>query len=231
MKKIVTPKHIAFIMDGNRRWARQHRKPSLAGHKAGYDRMVEIGLACLDFGISYVTVYAFSTENWNRSKVEVTYLMQLLTRALTKELDRFTSEGVRIRVIGEKRGLSKDILKAVKNAMEKTRELTRGEFIIALNYGARDEIVGAVNSFLKEQPRANKISTKQLASHLYTKEIPDPDLLIRTSGELRLSNFLLWQIAYSELYFSKVYWPDFTVSELKKALTEYAKRERRFGGG
>ena len=193
--------------------------------------MVEIGLACLDMGVSYVTVYAFSTENWNRSKTEVTYLMRLLKHALTRELKRFTREGVRIRVIGETRGLSKDMLKAIKNAMEKTRDKTRGEFIIALNYGARDEIVGAVNSFFKEQPRARKISTKQLASHLYTKGIPDPDLVIRTSGEYRLSNFLLWQLAYSELYFSDLYWPDFSVAELKKAFKEYARRERRFGGG
>ena len=223
------PQHIAFIMDGNRRWAKKKNLPSLKGHQVGYERMIDIGKLCLKRGVKYITVYAFSTENWNRSKREVDYLMRLIKRVLVKEIDQFHKEGLKILVIGEKKKLSKDVLAAVKAAMEKTQNNTGGVFTIALNYGGRQEIVGAVKKFLHDTTRPLELTVRKLEKYMYTSTLPDPDLVIRTSGEQRISNFLLWQSAYSEFYFSKCYWPDFTEREFDKALSDYAERQRRFG--
>lgn len=229
MSKSASIQHIAFIMDGNRRWAKSKGLTSFQGHKEGYNRLKSIGQACLERGIKYITVYAFSVENWNRSKPEVNYLMWLLKRVLTKDLNKFHQDGLKVRVIGNVKDLSKELRLAIKKAMQITAKNNKGVLNIALNYGGRQEIIAAVKQLIKDKIPVAKITLNKFASYLDTANLPDPDLIIRTSGELRLSNFLLWQCAYSELYFTPCYWPDFSTVELDQAILEFEQRQRRYG--
>ncbi len=222
-------KHIAIIMDGNRRWAKEKFLPSAMGHQKGVDSLRSTMRLFDKFGIKYLTVYAFSTENWNRKKEEVEFLMGLLAKTLLNELDDMHKENVRIRFLGNISQLNSNLIEIVKNAEEKTKNNTGVNLNIAFNYGSRDEITNAVKQIVKEGINPEDITEELISQHLYTKDIPDPDLLIRTGGEKRISNYLLWQLAYSELYVTDAYWPEFDKSELAKAIMEFEKRNRRFG--
>lgn len=222
--------HIAIIMDGNRRWAKEKGLPAFEGHLHGYDKLKNVGEWLIDRGVKIFTVYAFSTENWNRSKKEVDYLMNLFRRALSKEVQKFNQKGIRLNVIGRISGLPKDLQKMAEKAMGITKNNKRGILNLCINYGGRTEIVDAVKGIINKKISANKIDEKIIEKNLYTSDMPDPDLVIRTSGEQRLSGFLTWQSVYSELYFIPVYWPDFSQKDLDKAIDWYYGRERRFGG-
>ncbi len=221
--------HIAIIMDGNRRWAKERNLPSAMGHKKGVDALKTTLRACKDFGIKYLTVYAFSTENWNRKKEEVDFLMELLALTLTNELAEMHSEGVKISFIGDISKLSTKLQKILANSVETTKNNTGVNLQIAFNYGARDEILHAVKSIVSKGITAENITEQTICENLYTKEIPDPDLLIRTGGEMRVSNYLLWQIAYSEILVVKEFWPEFNKKSLEGAVLEFQRRQRRFG--
>ena len=221
--------HIAIIMDGNRRWAKEKNLPSAMGHKKGVDALKKTLRACNDFGIKYLTVYAFSTENWNRKKEEVDFLMELLAITLTNELAEMHAEGVVISFIGDTTKLSEKLQKILQNSVETTKNNTGVHLQIAFNYGSRDEIVHAVKNIAAKGIRSEDITEDLISENLYTKNIPDPDLLIRTGGEMRISNYLLWQIAYSEIYITKQYWPEFDKNSLVIAIEEFHNRQRRFG--
>ena len=221
--------HIAIIMDGNRRWAKEKNLPSAMGHKKGVDALKVTLRACKDFGIKYLTVYAFSTENWNRKKEEVDFLMELLAITLTNELAEMHSEGVVINFIGDTKKLSPKLQKILNNSVETTKNNTGVHLQIAFNYGARDEILHAVKNIVTQGINAEDITEKTISENLYTNGIPDPDLLIRTGGEKRVSNYLLWQIAYSEILVTKQYWPEFDKKSLAEAVEEFHNRQRRFG--
>ncbi len=221
--------HIAIIMDGNRRWAKERNLPSAMGHKKGVDALKNTLRACKDFGIKYLTVYAFSTENWNRKKEEVEFLMELLAITLTNELAEMHSEGVRIKFIGDIEKLSPKLQKILNNSVETTQNNAGVTLQIAFNYGARDEIVHAFKSIAQQGLSADEITEDVISKHLYTKNIPDPDLLIRTGGEMRVSNYLLWQIAYSEILVVNEFWPEFDRNSLANAVEEFQNRQRRFG--
>ncbi|WP_459128760.1 polyprenyl diphosphate synthase [Guggenheimella bovis] len=222
------PNHVAFIMDGNGRWATQKGLKRTDGHRAGTENIRSIIRHSKDLGIKHLTFYAFSTENFRRPLEEVQYLMELIKEYFLSEIDELFTEGARIHVIGELERFSFPIRKVLTNAMEKTKENDTIHIYLALAYGGRQEIVRAVNRLLESGSKS--ISEKEFEEMLYTKGVPDPDLVIRTSGEERISNFLLYQIAYSEFYFTDVLWPDFSVAEYDKALLEFSKRTRRFGG-
>lgn len=222
-------KHIAVIMDGNRRWAKEKNLPSAMGHKKGVDALKTTLRACKDFGIKYLTVYAFSTENWKRKKEEVDFLMELLAITLTNELAEMHSEGVVISFIGDISKLSDKLQKILANSVETTKNNTGVHLQIAFNYGSRDEIVHAVKSIIVKEVKPEDVTEELISENLYTKEIPDPDLLIRTGGEKRISNYLLWQIAYSEILVTDEYWPEFGRDSLAKAVEEFKNRQRRFG--
>lgn len=224
-----TPRHVGIIMDGNRRWAKEHGLPTLRGHRRGYDKLKEVGEWCLDRGVEILTVYAFSMENWKRSAEEVKYLMALVLRALTKEIDEYRRRGIRVRVIGRRDSLPDPVRRAADSIWEKTKEGSRGLLQLAINYSGQVEIVDAVRALMLRGMGAGGVTEETIAAHLYSPEVQPPDLIIRTSGEQRLSGFLTWQSAYSELYFLKKHWPDFSQTDLDEALTWYAARERRFG--
>ena len=221
--------HIAIIMDGNRRWAKEKNLPSAMGHKKGVDALKATLRACDDFGIKYLTVYAFSTENWNRKKEEVDFLMELLAITLTNELAEMHSEGVVINFIGDTTKLSPKLQKILANSVETTKNNTGVHLQIAFNYGARDEILHAVKNIVAQGLSPDEITEDIISKNLYTKNVPDPDLLIRTGGEKRISNYLLWQIAYSEILVMNEYWPEFGKNSLAKAVEEFHNRQRRFG--
>jgi len=227
------PKHIAIIMDGNGRWAKKRFLPRLAGHKAGSETLREIIAACGEFGVKHLTVYAFSTENWGRPQEEISGLFNLLRGYLDTELETLHKEGIRINVIGDISKMPEDLRNKIKVAMNKTADNSTLQLNIALNYGGRDELVKAVQKIAADvvsgELTVENIDEDIIESNLFTKNIPDPDLLIRTSGELRLSNFLLWQLAYSEFYFTDVFWPDFKRPQLIEAIATYQNRKRRFG--
>ncbi len=220
-------KHIAIIMDGNRRWAKERNLPSAVGHKKGVDALKTTMRACDDFGIKYLTVYAFSTENWNRKPEEVNFLMDLLGQTLKNELSEMDKNNVVITFIGDTTKLSDKLQMILKNAEDTTKNNTGVHLQIAFNYGARDEIVHALQGIVSEG--ITDIDEKVISSHLYTKNIPDPDVLIRTGGEMRISNYLLWQIAYSEFIVINDFWPEFNKEKLAECILEYKKRNRRFG--
>lgn len=228
------PEHVAIILDGNGRWAKAHHVPRNMGHSAGSRVVEQICEDAYNIGIKYLTVYAFSTENWKRSSEEVGALMLLLRNYLKDCVKRANTNNMRVMVIGERSGLSQDIVETINHLEEVTKDNTGLTFVIGLNYGGRDEIVRAVRNIgrdlLDGRIRFDDITEEFFNGYLDTKGIPDPDLLIRTSGEQRLSNFLPWQLAYSEFYFPEVLWPDFTKDDLIKAVEKYNSRERRFGG-
>ena len=221
-------KHIAIIMDGNRRWAKKKNLPTAIGHKKGADALKKTLIACNQFGIKYLTVYAFSTENWNRKPEEVNFLMDLLAQTINNELKEMDENNVRLSFIGDTSVLSDKLQEILANATETTKANTGVYLQIAFNYGARSEIVNAVQEILKSGE--NNVTEELISRHLYTANIPDPDLLIRTGGEMRVSNYLLWQIAYSEIIVIKDYWPDFDGKKLGDCIAEFASRNRRFGG-
>ena len=227
------PKHIAIIMDGNRRWARAQGKPASFGHKAGAKTLEKIVRYANKIGLEHITVYAFSTENWKRAEEEVNALMLLLQNYLDDYSKRADSENIKVKILGDITALSQGMQKSIINCMERTKDNTGVTFNIALNYGGRDEIIKAVKN-IAEQVKDGKIETENIneeiiSNNLYTKGQSDPDLLIRTSGELRLSNFLPWQLVYSEFLFIDKNWPDFTEEDLDNAIVEYQKRTRKFG--
>lgn len=228
------PVHIGVIMDGNGRWAKKRGLPRSAGHKAGADSLKKIVTACNNMGIKYITVYAFSTENWSRPKEEVDYLMSLLLGYLRDAENTLAGENVVIRAIGSRAELSEEIQEQIIKTEKFTAKNTGIVMNIALNYGAREELTTAVRSICEDVAsgkfNSDSIDSAMISSHLYTANQPDPDLLIRTSGEIRLSNFMLWQLAYSEMYFTEKLWPDFTVKDLEDAICEFQRRNRRFGG-
>lgn len=222
-------KHIAIIMDGNRRWAKEKNLPSAMGHKKGVDSLKNILRACNDFSIKYLTVYAFSTENWNRKKEEVEFLMNLVAVTLTNELAEMHKENVQIHFIGDLTKLSDKLQKILANAVETTKNNTGVVLQIALNYGSRDEIVHAVQKIVESGVKSDEIDEQLISENLYTAGVPDPDILIRTGGEQRISNYLLWQIAYSEIIIRSEFWPDFDKNSLKDSILEFGKRQRRYG--
>ena len=223
------PKHVAIIMDGNGRWAKARGLPRTEGHRAGTENLRRILRAAVKNGIEVLTIYAFSTENWSRPRAEVRMLLRILETVIDRELGELHQEGVQLRHIGELDGISAGLQKKIHKAMELTKNNTRLIVNIAFNYGGRDEIVHAVRRIIAEGIPADQVSEDLIDSYMYTGGLPDPDLIIRTSGELRVSNFLIWQGAYSEYYSTPTYWPDFDEAELKRALAAYAQRKRRFG--
>lgn len=221
--------HLAIIMDGNRRWAKERNMVPTQGHLAGYERLKQVGDWCLERGIKVFTVFAFSTENWKRAEEEVGFLMDLLEMALTKELQLFHEKGVRLKIVGRRTGLRPSIVRAIESAEELTKQNTRATFVLCVNYGGRMEIVDACRSLVADGKTVEEIDEAALQSKMYWPDMPDPDLLVRTSGEERISGFLLWQAAYTEFYWTEKHWPDFDEAELDKALDVYAGRQRRFG--
>lgn len=228
------PNHIAVIMDGNGRWAAQRHLPRSAGHKAGAEAMRRVTEICREIGVPYLSVYAFSTENWKRSSDEVGFLMKLLVQYLRKEIDLMNKQEVRLAFLGRRDGLSDEVLAALDDAVTATKNNAAMQLSLAINYGSRDELCRAVQKLARcvkgGSMSADDIDEQTISAALDTCSMPDPDLLIRPSGELRLSNFLLWQCAYSEFYFNNVLWPDFSKRDLLTAIIDFQQRDRRFGG-
>lgn len=219
--------HIAIIMDGNGRWAKERGLKRIKGHEKGADVVREITTHCAKIGIKYLTLYAFSTENWKRPKSEVEFLMKLLDKYLKKELKTLMDNDIRFETIGDMSKFSPSLQKRIELTKEKTKNNHKMTQILALNYGARDEITRAVKELVKNNEEINE---ENISKNLDTKNFPDPDILIRTSGEVRISNFMLWQLAYSEMFFVQTLWPDFSANELDEIIEKYKTRERRFGG-
>jgi undecaprenyl diphosphate synthase len=224
------PIHVAIIMDGNGRWSLSRGLPRLAGHRAGTENLRRIITASVEFGVKYLTIYAFSTENWGRPREEVDGLMHILEDVIDRELAELNKEGVQLRHIGRLERLDPKLQEKVLEAIDLTQNNDRLILNVAFNYGGRDEIVCAIQKMIKDGVHPEDVNSDLVGKYLFTAGVPDPDLIIRTSGELRVSNFLIWQGAYSEWYVTSVYWPDFDKKELQKALDTFAKRDRRYGG-
>ncbi len=227
------PQHIAIIMDGNGRWAKQRGLPRVAGHREGINAVRDVVEACAELNVQVLTLYTFSTENWRRPKEEVSALMKLLIRTLQKEINDLIRNNVKLMTIGEIETLPRDVYLEIQEGIQATQQNTGLILNLALSYGGREEILSAVQNIVIQVKeghlKCEDVDDRLLRQHLYTAEIPDPDLLIRTSGELRISNFLLWQMAYTEIYITHVLWPDFRKKDLYKAIEDYQARERRFG--
>lgn len=224
------PRHIGFIVDGNRRWAKQHGLPAYEGHLAGYNALQDVLLATLASGVTYASAYVFSTENWKRSSGEVDKLMRLFLKALTKDVQLFIDNNVRLRVVGSRSELSPKLRVAIEDAEARTLDQTGGELLLCLNYGGQREIVDAVKLLAASGADMGEITEVDIEQNLYSPDVPPCDLIVRTSGEQRLSNFMLWRAAYSELLFVDKMWPDMTKSDVSAILEEYNSRKRRFGG-
>jgi undecaprenyl diphosphate synthase len=224
------PKHIAIIMDGNRRWAREHNLPDVKGHEAGSQNLQKIVEYCRDIGVKHLTVYALSTENWRqRSPLEVRGIFNLLVKIVKTKAEEYQKSGIKFFVLGNFQAFPLKVKNAIKKILSLTIVDEKIQFNVALNYGGRDEIINAVKKIIQDKIPANKIDEKLISNYLYTKNQPDPDLIIRPGGEYRLSNFLLWQMSYAELFFTDILWPDFTPKEMEKALYWYQQRDRRMG--
>ncbi len=224
------PNHLGVIIDGNRRWAKEKGLPSFEGHRRGLDNVRRIGEWCYEKGVKIVSFYAFSTENWNRSKIEVTYLMKLLEEAVSgKYLSDLHNKKIQLQIIGQKERLPKSLQDKIEKAEKLTKNNKNGIMNLAVSYGGRSEIAMAIKRIVENKTPPEEITENLINENLWTKGLPFPDLIIRTGGEQRLSNFLIWQSAYSELYFTKKYWPDFNDNDLEKAFCDFAQRERRFG--
>ena len=234
LSELKIPQHVAIIMDGNGRWAKKRMMPRNMGHRAGAKTMEDICEDAWDIGIKYLTLYAFSTENWKRSEEEVTGIMDLLRKYLVDCIDRSAKNNMRVRIIGDRTALAPDIQEKIVNLEEASKGYTGLNLTIAINYGGRDELRRAIGGMVEEAAKgeleADKITEQFISSKLDTRELPDPDLLIRTSGEERLSNYLIWQLAYTEFYFTDCLWPDFDKKELIKAVRYFNGRDRRYGG-
>ena len=223
------PYHLGIIMDGNGRWARQRGLPRLAGHRAGTENIRRVLTGCVEFGVKVLTIYAFSTENWKRPEQEVKGLMSIFARVIDRELKELDRQGVQLRHVGRLEGISDSLKTKVHQAIDLTKDNDRIILNVAFNYGGRAEIVDALKRIIRDGVRAEEVTEELIGRYLYTTDCPDPDLIIRTSGEFRTSNFLLWQAAYAEYYVTPTYWPDFDKDELYKALLTYSQRDRRFG--
>lgn len=226
---LTIPVHVTIIMDGNGRWAKQRGLPRQAGHRAGVENLRRVIDACVEFGIKILTIYAFSTENWGRPESEVRGLMRIFRRVLDQELNELHAQGVCLHHLGDLGGVEPDLQQKVLHALELTKDNERLILNVAFNYGGRAEILHAVQQMLADGIDPNELSDELFNSYLFTSGLPDPDLVIRTSGELRVSNFLIWQAAYAEFYAAPEYWPDFGREELYQAIVEFSKRERRYG--
>jgi len=233
LKRELLPNHVAVIMDGNGRWAKRQGLPRIMGHKAGVDALKDLLRCCKDWGIQALTAYAFSTENWKRPQEEVDFLMTLFQRVLRQELREMVQENVQIQFVGNLQALPRSLQQEISRSMEETRNNPGIRFTVATNYGGRQEILQACRAIAQKVQQGllqpHEINEEVFESHLYTAGIADPDLLIRTSGEMRLSNFLLWQMAYGEIYITETLWPDFDRTEFHRALCAYQQRDRRFG--
>ena len=229
MLESTIPNHIGFILDGNRRWAREHGLPTLEGHKKGYEVFKVICNACAERGVKYISAYTFSTENWKRSQEEVDYLMNLILWVVKNEVEAFVKKNVRIRILGSREGLSAKVLKAIDRAENRSKDNTGVTLALCINYGGVQEIADAAKQILASGQDPSTITPETISEHLYAPDVPPADLVIRTSGEQRISNYMLWRAAYSELYFADCRWPDFDNAALDLALNEFARRKRRFG--
>lgn len=225
------PVHIGLILDGNRRWARENGLETLEGHRKGYDALKDIATHLFDRGVEYVSAFIFSTENWSRSKEEVDYLMDLALWVAKEEAEEYHRRNIRVLFAGDKKGIKPEILEAISNTEKKTAKNTGGTAILCFNYGGHREIIEATREIIKENLRPDEIDEDLFAKHLYVPDVPPIDLIIRTSGEQRISNFMLWRAAYSELMFLNKHWPAITTDDMDAALENFASRERRFGGG
>ncbi|MBX6334161.1 di-trans,poly-cis-decaprenylcistransferase [Candidatus Saccharibacteria bacterium] len=225
----VVPRHVGYILDGNRRWARQHSLPEYDGHLAGYNALKDVLVGSFEQGIQFVSIYAFSTENWQRDKKEVSHLVRLVMHAVTSDLKEFVKNGIRLRVLGHREGLSEKLVEAIEKAEEATRLLDKGTVLVCFNYGGQREIVDAARKCIEDGLTAEEITEEAIAKRLYAADVPPIDIIVRTSGEQRLSNFMLWRASYSELYFLKKYWPDMTKEDVADIIEEYNRRQRRFG--
>jgi undecaprenyl diphosphate synthase len=223
------PQHVAIIMDGNGRWAQQRGLPRVAGHRAGAENLRRIVYACVEFGIKILTIYAFSTENWERPELEIRGLMKIFTRVLDQELSELHSQGVCLHHLGDLKGIEPALQKKVRDAIELTKDNDRLILNVAFNYGGRAEILHAVRQMLADGISPGELTEELFSDYLFTKDLADPDLVIRTSGELRISNFLIWQAAYAEYLAAPEYWPDFGREELYEAIAAFSQRERRYG--
>ena len=228
-KSPTTPVHLGLILDGNRRWAKAHGLPTLEGHRRGYDNPKDITKLAIDRGVKYVSAYIFSMENWNRTPTEVKYLMDLANRLLTRDVAELNKENVRVLWLGTRDKLSDKLLNAIEFAESSTRQNTKGTLCLCFNYGGQQELVDVAKQLVDSGKKTEEISRETFEKALYKPEVPPIDLVVRTSGEQRLSGFMLYRAAYAELYFTKKHWPDFGEAELDKALEEYASRQRRFG--
>ncbi len=224
------PRHIGIIMDGNGRWAEQRGEPRTFGHKNGTEAAKRVIKAAISLGISYITLYTFSTENWSRSEKEVNFLMRLLRQHLRRDSNFYHTNRIRVLHAGALEGLPEEIKKELAHAQEATREYEAITAVLAINYGGRDEIIRAVNKWRSKKSETGDLTLDDVSAHLDNPEVPDPDLIIRTAGEMRLSNFLLWESAYAEYYFSEKLWPDWDYEDLAAAVEHYQKRKRKFGG-
>lgn len=229
-EEAIVPQHIGFIVDGNRRWAKKHGIPTYEGHLAGYNTSIDVMKATFEVGVKVVSMYTFSTENWKRSESEVSKIMSLVLRLLTSDIHILQENGIRLKMIGSREGLSKGIAKAIDEAEAKTASNTRGTLAVCFNYGGQLEIVDACRKIIEAGVSADKITPELITENLYAPELPPVDLVVRTSGEQRLSNFMLWRAAYSEFIFLEKFWPDMTKDDVTAILEEYSRRGRRFGG-
>lgn len=230
MDEMTVPNHIGYIVDGNRRWAKEHGLPTYEGHLAGYNAIQEVAKATFEAGVEYMSAYIFSTENWKRSQDEVNKLMGLLIRLLTSDLHIFTDNNIRLIFLGSRENVGENIIKEIDKAEALTANNTAGTLALCFNYGGQLEIVDAVKNIVDSGVKSSDISIETISQNIYYPEIPPIDMVIRTSGEQRISNFMLWRIAYSEMLFLDKKWPDMTADDVKMILTEYSRRTRRFGG-
>lgn len=230
MTDLIIPKHIGYIVDGNRRWAKKHGLPAYEGHLAGYNVLKDIVVDTINAGVEYVSVYIFSTENWKRSEEEVSKLMGLVLKLLTSDLPILDDNNIRLRVLGSRERISDRIIKAIDEAEARTAKNTAGTLALCFNYGGQLEIVDAVKKIIESGVPASAVTTELISQNLYAPEVPPLDLVVRTSGEQRLSNFMLWRLAYSEIMFIEKTWPDMTKDEIAAIIADFSKRSRRFGG-
>lgn len=224
------PRHVGYIVDGNRRWAKEHGLPTYEGHLAGYNALKDVAFATLEQGVAYMSIYVFSTENWKRSQEEVSNLMSLILRLFTTDSKVFDDKNIRLKVLGDREGLNEKIIKAMDALEDRTKDNSAGTLAVCLNYGGQKEIIEAVKKIVQSGIAAEKIDETLIAENLYGAEVPPVDVIVRTSGEKRLSNFMLWRAAYSEFIFLDKMWPEMTKEDVTAIIKEYTRRQRRFGG-